>query len=186
MNAGNSDYPFTNWTSYFKAMFRDMDYPAYSEFCRNEDVGNCDVEIMNDLLNQSSTREWAQEGLDGLINTLINYQRDGDEIKQFGSVIKKMLDRGVKPDIKGILTPFYEPEHFEDESMSFSARGNILLILDHLGVKLPKVYVDAKPVYWEELIDWSTRYNNRGPKGDYMQAFYSGIKYYAEPYDVDE
>ena len=185
-----NDYPFTNWTDYFKTLlkvfsteFYSETYPLYADFC--EEMGKeSDVTIMFDLLERFQTQEWAQEGLDGLIDTVIKGPRYSYEhVSYFEPVVKKMIDRGAVVNFNRIFTPHLNEDEqkkkngFEEESYGFNSRGQLLILFDKLGVELPSVIVNAVPVYWEDLIDWDTKRQ----MGDYMTAFYSGVKYYMVP-----
>jgi hypothetical protein len=185
-----NDYPFTNWTGYFKTLLEVFStelygetYPLYEHFCQDKGFDG-DVEIMTELLERSPSQEWAQEGLNGLVDTMIKGPRYSYEyVSHFEPVIKKMLDRGAVIDVNRVLTPHLsvaereKPYGFETESQGFNIRGKLLAMFVTYGVELPAVITDADPVYWEDLLDWDTKCQ----MGDFMKAFYSGVKYCMAP-----
>jgi hypothetical protein len=136
--------------------------------------------IMLDLLSRSQTQEWAQEGLNGLIETIIKGSRYSYEyIEHFEPIFKQMLLRGAVVNVTRILSPDLNEDErkkaygFEAESYTFNVRGQLLTLVEKLGIELPSTIVNAEPIYWEDLIDWGTKCQ----MGDYMKAFYSGVKY---------
>jgi hypothetical protein len=183
------DYPFSNWTDYFKAVllscqteFYFETYPEYHAVCQSEKT---DMGIMFDILSLHPTKEWAQEGLDEMIKTVVNAPRySSDFAKNKGPIIEKMISLGAVADLTYVVTKFRHVEYgFEEDSYSFSCRGVLLSLFEKLGVEMPSVIKNATPVYWEDASEnWATKADE--PKQDteeYMKHFYNGIKYCMVP-----
>jgi hypothetical protein len=184
------DYPFTNWTDYFKALlksfqteFLDDTYPIYDEILREGNV--TDVKIMLDILARQPTKEWAQEGLDGLIKTVVDGSRYSYEhVNSFETVFEKMIALGAVVNLSYIINKNAEASCFEDDSYSFNPRGKLLFLFEKIGVEMPPAIKNATPIYWEDIVDaWENE-----PKqysDEYMKGFYNGIKWYMEPEEVN-
>ena len=180
------DYPFSNWTDYFKALlvsfqteFYDETYPEYHAVCLSAE--KTDMDIMFDILSLHPTKEWAQEGLDGMIKTVVDGPRySPDFVKNKEPIVEKLISLGAVVDLTYVVKKFRHVEYgFEEDSWTFNCRGLLLSLFEKLGVEMPSVIKNATPVYWEDASEnWATRADE--PKQDteeYMRHFYNGVKY---------
>ena len=181
------DYPFSNWTDYFKALLKSFQtefyfetYPEYHAVCQSAE--KTDNDIMLDILSLHPTKEWAQEGLDGLINTVVDGPRYSYEwVHSFQSVVEKMISLGAVVDLTYVFKKsIYTVTCFEEESYSFNSRAQLLLLFEKMGVEMPSVIKNATPIYWEDITDnWETEPSRESE--EYTTQIYNGIKYYMVP-----
>ena len=165
MAAPVADYPFANWTDYFKALsehfsteFYGETYPAY-ERLHDSQGSDADLQIVTGLLDAGAS---PQEGFDMLLKTCIIHHRYSAEFiddPDFPSILRAFFDRGARLNLD-ILTATHiaeEPKHFEDEAYSAEPRG---LLIWKLKSFVPDILVQLDvaihwnhlaPAYWEDI-----------------------------------
>ena len=105
----SAKYPFSNWEEFYQVLlsalqkkFGYQSYVEYGEFFYSRGEEN---DIMLDILSRHPTKEWAQEGLDGLIKVVASGSRLShlfvSNLKPV--VINQMISRGAIIDLSCIL-----------------------------------------------------------------------------------
>jgi hypothetical protein len=122
------------------------------------------------LLHNDPSAENAQEGLDGLIRACIDGQQfygNGDKILALEPLIDQMVEMGAVVD-----TDFLEPEEGDSIETEISTWGVIkamlLKITERHIDELPEAFVNATPIYWEDMDDEQYSYD---------EAYYNALKY---------
>ena len=102
-------YPFSNWEEFYKVLLSALQekcgyqsHVKYGEFFYPRGEEN---DIILDILSRHPTKEWAQEGLDGLIKIVASGSRLTHLFvsKLKPMVINKMISRGAIIDLSCIL-----------------------------------------------------------------------------------
>jgi hypothetical protein len=187
------DYPFANWTDYFKTLsqvfsteFFGRTYPEYERVYEDEG-GEADLRIITRLLEAGAN---PQEGFDGLLKTCIIYHRYSFDFVNddvFPSILRAFFDRGVRLNLD-ILTAIYiatECDEFEDEAGTCNVRARLIFALKSFGIDIISQlnslinWNDIIPVCWEDTLD-SPPTTMEGLSA----AIYSAVKY--EYNDIQE
>ena len=120
--------------------------------------GDIDVKIVNDFLQKGLD---AQEGLDGLISTVMGGSRYAKEMCVFiHKMVALLMDHNAHPDIDKLFQLWFEPvwSNFEDEAQLSVSRGILLEAIEQ------KISIDSltsiESMYWEDIeyesIDYHT------------------------------
>jgi hypothetical protein len=179
------DYPFSKWEDFYNAFYNcfcentdlvQEEYPEYLNFVEN---GGDDRVIMLDILQKNPTKEWAQEGLDGLIRACAFCESCIDKTFILGlkGVVEKMVEMGAIIDIRDtIMTPFHSERADFAVECQFVGPKAYLLILFHesFDVEMPEEIRQATPIYWEDMI---VDAGNLDEKYTYNEAYYNYMKF---------
>jgi hypothetical protein len=187
------DYPFTNWTDYFKTLsqvfsteFFGRTYPEYERVYEDEG-SEADLRIITGLLEAGAN---PQEGLDGLLKTCIIHHRYSSDFvndEVFPSILRAFFDRGARLNLH-ILTAIHiatEPQHFEDEAGTCNVRAQLIFALRSFGLDIISQlnaaihWNDIIPVCWEDTLD-----SPPTTMDGLSAAIYSAVKY--EYNDIEE
>lgn len=193
MAAPVADYPFANWTDYFKALsqvfsteFFGETYPEYERVYEDEG-GEADLRIITGLLETGAN---PQEGFDMLLKTCIIHHRYSSDFvndEVFPSILRAFFDRGVHLNLD-ILTAMHiadDPYYFEDEAGTCNVRAQLIFAIKSFGLDIISQlncvihWNDIIPVCWEDTLD-------RPPTTmeGLSAAIYSAVKY--EYNDIEE
>ncbi len=185
MAAPVADYPFANWTDYFKALsqvfsteFFGETYPAY-ELVYEDEGGEADLRIITGLLDAGAN---PQEGFDMLLKTCIIHHRYSSEFIDdiaFPSILQAFFDRGARLNIDILIGIHIAtcPEHFEEESYTADPRGRLIwqlrTIVPHIIQQLDVAihWNNLVPAYWEDID------NDPVTMEELRAAVYRSIKY---------
>jgi hypothetical protein len=174
-----SDYPFTSWNDYYAAFGESLSTEFYSEtypkYANRADVYiNSDADIVKELLNSGLD---SQEGLNGLIHTVVNNGRYALDMKRdIIDMMKLFVDHGAIPKVDDVFRLKYQSndkkyvegevvcidvQDFEDEVTYIKARGMMLDIISSFKFAYSSLDVDVQaflgvgntivPMYWEEI-----------------------------------
>ena len=165
----NADYPFSNWSEHYKAFTESLEstdysgiYPKYGAM--NDESNTVDVDIVNSFLENGLD---AQEGLDGLIEAVINGPRYAKDVQ---NNIKKMasslMSHGAVPNMAKVFSLKYEAiwDNFEDEMCHAISRAILLKVFGELGIHYD---IKGDAMQWEEI----------SSSTDYHVAVNMAIKY---------
>jgi hypothetical protein len=168
------DYPFSNWTAFYAAMSESLQSEFYAEKYPNyanaiaELGSDVDYNIVKGFLEKGLD---AQEGLDGLINTVIDGSRYAKEsCTSIHKMVLLLMEHNALPDIDKLFRLRYEPvwSNFEDEVQFSVSRGILLKAIDQ---KIPIDLSSINSMYWEDIEHESI---------DYHTAVKMSIKYEKE------
>lgn len=162
-----TDYPFTSWSNYYAAFGENLStefccetYPKYAN--RLDVYINSDADIVKELLGLGLD---PQEGLNGLIHTVVNNGRYALDMKSIiTDMMKLFVDHGAIPKVDDIFKLMHESDdkkYFEDEVMYINARGMMLDIVSSFKFAYSSLDMDVKailgvgntiiPTYWEYI-----------------------------------
>jgi hypothetical protein len=139
------------------------------------------MDIMFDILALHPTKEWAQEGLDGLIKTVVDGPRySSDFVKNKEPIVEKLISLGAVVDLTYVVEKIGKTKYgFEEDAFSFNCRGVLLSLFEKMGVEMPLAIKNATPIYWEDV---SENWDEPAQESyEYMTQFYNGIKYCMVP-----
>lgn len=167
--SNEADYPFSNWSEYYKAFNETLESTDYSELypkyaAMNDESNTVDVDIVKGFLENGLN---AQDGLDGLIEAVINgprYAKDGQYT--IGKMAGLFMNKGAAPNMDSVFSLKYEPvwANFEDEMCHVVSRAVLLKVFGELGIKTE---LKGESMQWEDIPS-ST---------DYQTAFNMALKY---------
>ena len=152
-NDNIADYPISNWSEYYKAFTESLEttdycemYPKYSTM--NDESNTVDIDIVNSFLENGLN---AQEGLDGLIDAVINGPRYASDVQHtISKMASSLMSHGAVPNMDKVFSLKYEAiwDNFEDEMCHTISRAILLNVFGELGIHYD---IKGESMQWEDI-----------------------------------